>query len=60
MATYSIFIIVIVIAIWAYSMFSIISNKFKNEKEKTFWLIGVAFMPILSVLYIFVKKDLLK
>ncbi len=60
MATYSIFIIIIVIAIWFYSLFSIISNKFKNEKEKTFWLIGVGFMPILAMLYIFVKKDLIK
>lgn len=60
MATYSIFILVIVISIWFYSIYSIISNKFKNEKEKTFWLIGVGLMPILAILYIFVKKDLLK
>ena len=60
MATYSIFIIVIIIAIWFYSIYSIISNQFKNEKEKKFWLIGVAFIPILAILYIFIKKDLVK
>jgi len=60
MATYAIVGIVIVIAIWFYSMFSIISNKFKNEKEKTFWLIGVIVIPLMSLFYIFAKKDLLK
>ena len=59
MATYAIVIIAIVIAIWFYSVFSIISNRFKNEEEKKFWLIGVVLMPIFSLFYIFMKKDLL-
>ncbi len=59
MATYAIVSIVIVISIWFYSMFSILSNPFKNEKEKTFWLIAVILIPIMSLFYIFAKKDLI-
>lgn len=60
MATYSIFGIVFVICVWFYSIYSILSNKFKNEEEKKFWLIAVIFMPIISLFYIFIKKDLIK
>lgn len=60
MATYAIVGIVTVICIWLYSMYSILSNSFKNEKEKKFWLIGVILIPIMSLFYIFAKKDLLK
>lgn len=59
MATYAIGVIAIVIAIWFYSIYSILSNRFKNEEEKKFWLIAVIFMPIISVFYIFIKKDLI-
>jgi len=59
MATYAIVVIAIVIAIWFYSIYSIISNRFKNEEEKKFWLIGVVVMPIFSLFYIFAKKDLI-
>jgi len=60
MATYAIVGIVIVIAIWFYSIFSIISNKFKNEKEKKFWFIAVLIVPLMSLFYIFARKDLIK
>lgn len=60
MATYSIFGIVFVICVWLYSIYSILSNKFKNEEEKKFWLIAVIFMPIISLFYMFIKKDLIK
>ncbi len=60
MATYAIVGIVIVISIWFFSMYSILSNPFKNEKEKTFWLIAVVLIPLMSLFYIFIKKDLIK
>ena len=59
MATYAIVVIAIVIAIWFYSIYSIISSNFKNDEEKKFWLIGVVLMPIFSLFYIFMKKDLI-
>ena len=59
MATYAIVVIAIIIAIWFYSLYSIISSNFKNEEEKKFWLIGVLVMPIFSLFYIFAKKDLI-
>lgn len=60
MATYAIVGIVFVILVWLYSIYSILANKFKNENEKTFWLIGVVTIPIMSLFYIFAKKDLLE
>jgi len=41
-------------------MASAIFNKFKNEKEKVFWIIGLVFVPPLSFFYIYLKKDLLE
>lgn len=53
-------ILTIIISIWGYSIISILSNSFKNEKEKVFWVIAVIFIPVLSLFYVFIKKDLLK
>ncbi|QKJ22783.1 hypothetical protein [Poseidonibacter lekithochrous] len=60
MATYALVAVVTVIAIWLYSMFSILSSKFKNKDERKVWLIGVLLIPIMSLFYLFAKKDLLK
>lgn len=60
MATYALVAVVTVIAIWFYSMFSILSSKFKNKSERKVWLIGVLLIPIMSLFYLFAKKDLLK
>lgn len=60
MATYAVLALVIIIAIWFYSIFSIVSNSFKNEKERKFWFIGVLLVPLMSLFYLFAKKDLLK
>jgi len=59
MATYAIVVIAFIIAIWFYSLYSIISSNFKNEEEKKFWLIGVLLMPVFSLFYIFTKKDII-
>ena len=53
-------ILTIVALVWFYSIISIISNKFKNEKVKVFWLIAVIFVPLLSFFYIFLKNNLIE
>ena len=45
---------------WLFCIVSVVSNKFKNQKAKVFWIIGLIFVPILSFFYIFLKKDLLE
>lgn len=60
MATYALVIIAIVIVIWFYSIYSILTSKFENAEEKKFWLIGVVLMPIFSFFYLFKKRDLIK
>lgn len=45
---------------WGYTIISIISNTFKNEKVKVFWLIAVIFVPLLSFFYLFLKNSLLE
>ncbi len=60
MTNIAITVLLIIAVLWFYSFISILSNEFKNEKEKTFWIIGIVIVPLLSFFYIFIKKDLLK
>lgn len=60
MSNITVALLFIIIALWIYSVFSIMLNEFKNEKEKVFWLIGIVFLPFLSIFYLIRKKDLLK
>lgn len=53
-------ILAIIAFSWIYSIISVLSNKFKNKKDKVFWTIAIIFIPILSLFYIFIKKDLIK
>jgi len=46
--------------LWFYCLASAVFGKFKSEKEKVFWLIGLVFVPPLSFFYIYFKKDLLE
>lgn len=52
-------ILAIFVLFWFYCLYSVLSNKFKNEKEKIFWIIGLVFAPPLSFFYFYLKKDLL-
>jgi len=47
---------VILFLIWIYAFVSVISDEFENKNEKVFWIIGVVFVPILSLFYIIKKK----
>ena len=56
----TIFILALFIAFWFYCIASAVFNKFKSEKAKIFWIIGLIFVPLLSFFYIYFKKDLLE
>jgi len=47
------------VAFWIYTIVSVSRAKFKEDKQKTFWLIGVIFVPPLAIFYFFMKKNLL-
>jgi len=47
------------VAFWIYTIISVSRAKFKEDKQKTFWLIGVIFVPPLAIFYFFMKKNLL-
>lgn len=55
--SYLIFFLFVVF--WIYSIVSVYRAKFKEQKQKTFWLIGIVFVPPLSIFYFFMKKNLL-
>lgn len=59
MSNMTVFVFVLFVAFWIYSIISIFRGNFKQKKQKTFWLIGVVFVPFLAFFYLFVKKDLL-
>ncbi len=48
------------IVFWLFCIISAVSNEFQNKKAKIFWIVGLVFVPVLSLFYIFLKKDLLK
>ena len=60
MSNVTIMILVFFIVFWFYCITSALLNKFKNEKDKVFWIIGLVFVPFLSFFYIYFKKDLLE
>ena len=60
MSNATLLVLALIISIWIYSIISIITNEFKNEKNKVFWIIAIIFMPLISFFYLFLKKDLLK
>jgi hypothetical protein len=47
------------VAFWVYSIISVYKGRFKEEKQKAFWLIGVVFVPPLAIFFFFMKKNLL-
>lgn len=47
------------VSFWIYTIVSVSRAKFKEQKQKTFWLIGVIFVPPLAIFYFFMKKNLL-
>ncbi|PHS39204.1 MAG: hypothetical protein COB07_07135 [Sulfurovum sp.] len=60
MSNVTIMILVFFIVFWFYCISSALLNKFKSEKAKVFWIIGLVFVPFLSFFYIYFKKDLLE
>jgi len=46
--------------IWFYVLFSILETEFKDKEKKVLWLFLIIFVPLLSVFYLFIKKDLVK
>lgn len=60
MGNITIAVLLLILGLWVYSLISILSNEFKNEKEKTFWVIGIVIVPLLAFFYVFKRKDLLK
>lgn len=60
MSNVSISIFFLFVAFWVYSIISVYRAKFKEEKQKTFWLIGIVFVPPLAFFYLFMKKNLLQ
>lgn len=59
MSNISISVFFLFVAFWVYSIISVYRAKFKEEKQKTFWLIGIVFVPPLAFFYLFMKKNLL-
>lgn len=59
MSNISILILVVLVGIWIYSVGSVLTNEFKDKRAKVFWIIAVIFVPILSIFYLFMKKNLL-
>jgi len=60
MSNITLILISLFILLWFYCIHSAVFNKFKNEKAKVFWIIGLIFVPLLSFFYIYFKKDLLE
>ncbi|MCK5110261.1 MAG: PLDc N-terminal domain-containing protein [Arcobacteraceae bacterium] len=60
MSSTALIILPLFILFWFFCIASAVFNKFKNEKAKVFWIIGLIFVPFLSFFYIFLKKDLLE
>ncbi len=60
MSNITIGILFLFVAFWFYCIFSAVIGRFKNNKEKVFWIIGLVFLPFLSFFYIYFKKDLLE
>ena len=59
MSNITIAILFLFFGIWIYSIGSILTNEFNDKKAKVFWTIGIIFVPVLAIFYIFMKKNLL-
>ena len=59
MSNISFLVFFLFVAFWIYSIISVYKAKFKEEKQKTFWLIGIVFVPPLAIFYFFMKKNLI-
>jgi hypothetical protein len=55
--TFSVFFLFV--AFWIYSIISVYRAKFKDDKQKIFWQIGIVFVPPLAFFYFFMKKNLI-
>ncbi|MCF6340085.1 MAG: hypothetical protein L3J10_04945 [Sulfurimonas sp.] len=54
----TIVVIIIFISLWIYSTYLIFTKKFKDDKEKVFWRIGIVFVPFLMFFYYFIHEKL--
>ena len=48
MSNITLILISLFVLLWFYCIASAIFNKFKSEKAKIFWIIGLVFVPLLS------------
>jgi len=58
MSNITIMVVILFLALWIYSISSIYTREFNNDKEKVFWRIGIIFVPLLAFFYIFMKNRL--
>ncbi|EQB39877.1 hypothetical protein M947_04670 [Sulfurimonas hongkongensis] len=59
MSNSTIVFMLLFIVVWVYSLISIVTGEFREQKAKVFWMIGVFFVPFLAFFYLFMKKNLL-
>jgi hypothetical protein len=59
MSNITLAILFLLLGIWIFSIGSILTNEFNDKKAKVFWTIAIIFVPILSLFYIFMRKNLL-
>ncbi|MGE4419600.1 MAG: PLDc N-terminal domain-containing protein [Sulfurimonas sp.] len=59
MSNVTLIVFFLFVAFWVYSIISVYKGRFKEEKQKAFWLIGVVFVPPLAIFFFFMKKNLL-
>jgi len=59
MSNITIAVLFLLLGIWIYAIGSILTNEFNDKKAKVFWTIGVIFVPVLAIFYIFMRKNLL-
>ena len=60
MSNITIGILFLFVVVWVYSLNCVFTNEFEDEKAKVFWRIAIIFVPILSIFYLFMKKNLHK
>lgn len=48
----------VVVGLWAWTIFDISKSKFKSQKTQTIWLLAVLFFPIIgSMIYFMLRKS---
>ena len=60
MSNITLSIIGLFILFWISCVVMSVMGKYKNQKDKIFWTIGLIFVPLLSFVFIFFKKDMLE